>query len=83
MNEKVNKKPCDIYGIRCDNKNCSYEDMSVPFDQYESYVNKACPLCGENLLTEKDYNITKELMEGKNMIKNLFYALKNWKLKVK
>ena len=45
-----------VYGIKCDA--CDYNDMSVPYDDYPSYINKPCPVCGENLLTEKDYKET-------------------------
>lgn len=54
--------------IKCDNPTCDYvvsrgpehgevEDISV----YEEYLNKPCPKCGENLLTEEDYKDTKKL----------------------
>lgn len=43
--------------IVCDNPKCSY---TIPFSEKEEqnlhkYVNKPCPMCGENLLTEQDY----------------------------
>lgn len=42
-----------ISGIKCDN--CSYRDDTVTFEQYPDYINKGCPLCGTNLLTEEEY----------------------------
>ena len=30
--------------------------MSVKFEDYPTYVNKPCPICGENLLTQESYN---------------------------
>lgn len=51
----------NIYGIKCDA--CDYYDMSVKVDEYPKWINKPCPKCGENLLTEADYNNVKMLME--------------------
>lgn len=42
-------------GIKCDNPKCTYKDESVCVDEYPQYLNKPCPICGENLLTEADY----------------------------
>lgn len=42
--------------VVCDNPKCDY---NVPFQNNNhrliNYLNKPCPLCGENLLTESDY----------------------------
>ena len=43
-----------FYGIKCDNMECHWEDMSVPFSKYPEYVDKACPCCGDNLLTKEN-----------------------------
>lgn len=42
--------------VVCDNPNCNFH---VPYtqenkDELPSYLNVACPKCGENLLTEED-----------------------------
>lgn len=48
-----------ISGIKCDNSKCDYQDMSVRFEDYKDWVNKPCPKCGANLLTEIDFiNVT-------------------------
>ncbi len=45
-------------GIRCDNPNCDYVNDSVKIEDYKDWVNKPCPKCGANLLTEEDfYNV--------------------------
>lgn len=54
-----NKKPNHIEiisegGLKCDNPNCSYTN-DVKFEEYPNWINKPCPNCGENLLTEQDY----------------------------
>jgi hypothetical protein len=44
----------NIKGIKCDNESCDYKDSSATLEQYENYLNKPCPRCGSNLLTESD-----------------------------
>lgn len=51
-----------IKGIKCDNPDCDYNDMSVKVEDYKDWLNKPCPKCGENLLTKKDYKNTKRLI---------------------
>lgn len=45
----------EIKGLKCDNPECDFVDLEIPFSEYESYVNKPCPKCGQPLLTEEDY----------------------------
>ena len=51
------KKNIEVYGggLKCDNPECDYVNMDIPRNEYEKWVNKPCPKCGENLLTEEDY----------------------------
>lgn len=44
----------EIKGIKCDA--CEYKDMSVRFEEYGEWLNKPCPECSANLLTQADYN---------------------------
>jgi len=53
----------NIGGIKCDNKECDFKDMSVLFEDYDKWLNRPCPKCGCNLLTEQDYEVTKTLVE--------------------
>jgi|SaaInlStandDraft_4_1057021.scaffolds.fasta_scaffold107247_3 hypothetical protein len=48
-----------ISGIKCDNPSCDYTNEEVALDEYENWLNKPCPCCGENLLTEDDFNTVK------------------------
>jgi hypothetical protein len=41
--------------VVCDNPECNFE-ISQGDKPLVYFVNKACPICRENLLTEKDYN---------------------------
>ena len=47
-----------IQGIKCDNEKCDYADPTVQYEEYPNWINKPCPACGENLLTEKAYKDT-------------------------
>ena len=62
----------DVKGIKCDNPNCDFMDMSVKFEDYESWLNKPCPKCGSNLLTDKDYFMTKTLYNLSNALNKIF-----------
>jgi len=46
-----------ISGLTCDNTACDYQN-DVPFEEYENWLNKPCPKCGENLLTQDDLDTT-------------------------
>ena len=59
MGKKNDNVEVQIGGIKCDNTKCDYEDMSIKYSDYEAWLNKPCPKCGDNLLTEKDYEFTK------------------------
>lgn len=53
-----------IGGIKCDNQNCNYADASVPVSDYSKWINKPCPVCGSNLLTEDDYTAFMKMYKG-------------------
>ena len=40
-------------GIKCDTAGCGWHDDSVL--DYPNWLNRPCPNCGGNLLTEKDF----------------------------
>lgn len=62
----------NIGGIKCDNPNCDFNDMTVKVDDYESWLNKPCPKCGENLLTENDYKNTLFLLKMVEVANEIF-----------
>ena len=43
-------------GLKCDNPNCDWEDDSIKNEDYINYINTPCPKCGENVLTQEDYD---------------------------
>ena len=50
-------------GIKCDNPKCDYIDQSVELKDYPNWLNKPCPKCGSNLLTQADYDNVKVIIE--------------------
>lgn len=62
----------NIKGIKCDN--CDYRDEDVKFEDYKEWLNKPCPLCGENLLTKADYDSTLELINLVNFMNSILPA---------
>jgi hypothetical protein len=48
-----------IVGIKCDH--CTWRNDHVKFEDYEQWLNKPCPVCGHNLLTEADHNTAKRM----------------------
>lgn len=62
--------------IKCDNSNCDYMNDSVNFNNLEDFLNKSCPKCGENLLTEKNLNLSKILIFVLNELEEMLVELK-------
>ena len=58
-------------GVQCDNPKCDYVDPDVPIDQYEEWVNKPCPKCGENLFTEDDYIKFQLMLKAMDFVNSL------------
>jgi hypothetical protein len=52
----------DLYGLKCDS--CDWEDMSIPFKDYEKNIDVPCPECGDPILTKKDYGETLNLVKS-------------------
>ncbi|WP_165005266.1 hypothetical protein [Enterococcus sp. ZJ1668] len=57
----------NVRGIKCDNPECDYSDMAVKYENYPQFLNKPCPKCGANLLTQEDLDATEQLMEIVNL----------------
>lgn len=55
-----------ISGIKCDNTECDFIDNTIKVDEYENWLNKPCPKCGQNLLTQADYDNVKLLFKLTN-----------------
>jgi len=50
-----------VTGLKCDVEGCDFKDMSIPTSDYKKWINVPCPNCGGNLLTLKDYNLTRTM----------------------
>lgn len=66
--ENFNHSEVNISGIKCDNSECDYRDDSVSFDDYPNWVNKECPKCGQNLLTQEDYDECLKVIDAVDII---------------
>lgn len=55
-------------GIKCDNVNCDFVDETVLISDYKEWLNKPCPKCGCNLLTQEDYDAVMLIMDICNEI---------------
>lgn len=69
-------------GLKCDNPNCNYHDDSISVNDYPNYINKPCPYCGCNLLTEADYKSVKRILKTVNTINRLYNFLPKFVKKV-
>lgn len=58
----------EISGLKCDNELCNYADPDIKVEDYHLYVNKACPNCGENLLTQEDFDEVQRLLDTEAII---------------
>ena len=58
----------NIKGIKCDNPDCDFRDETVKFEDYPLWLNRPCPKCGWNLLTQADLDATKALIKLVNII---------------
>lgn len=63
--------------VECDNPSCDYkvenkEGTFTGMESYDEYLNKPCPKCGENLLTEEDYQTAKKLFEIVEFLNDVF-----------
>lgn len=66
-----NNMDMEVYGLKCDNTECDWSDMTIPFEDYEKNVNAPCPECGENILTEEDYNQLVQMKQATEMVNKM------------
>jgi hypothetical protein len=66
--DKVKAIEFNIKGIKCDNPDCDFRDETVKFEDYPLWLNRPCPKCGWNLLTQADLDATKALIKLVNII---------------
>jgi len=68
-----------IQGIKCDA--CDYRDDSITWDDFDKttreWLNKPCPKCGANLLTQEDVDSTRRLIFVMSEIETLMAETPN------
>jgi hypothetical protein len=61
--------------IVCDNEKCDFKIKNETGDyntETKQYINMPCPKCGENLLTQKDYDDSEKLRKTINWANKWF-----------
>lgn len=61
----------DVSGLKCDAKDCDYIDEKVKVEDYPLWLNKPCPACGANLLTEADLKATRAMIAACDWVNSL------------
>mgnify|MGYP000959964872 CR=1 FL=1 len=62
----------EIKGIKCDTEGCDFKDMSVEVEDYKDWLNKPCPKCGGNLLTQADFDKVSYLIRTAELINKTY-----------
>lgn len=62
---------CIGSGLICDNPKCDWEDKTITFEELGKHLNRKCPKCGENVLTEEDYETVKKLHKSMDFVNSL------------
>ncbi|MGM0183408.1 hypothetical protein IGK74_002373 [Enterococcus sp. AZ150] len=63
----------NIKGIKCDA--CDFKDMSIEVEKYPEWLNKPCPKCGANLLTQEDLDSVNRMIAAVDMTNKLLESL--------
>lgn len=58
----------EVGGIKCDAEGCDYTDENVNLEDYNDYLNKPCPKCGANLLTQEDMDTVQYMIKMVNFL---------------
>lgn len=76
----MTKKAIDInvIGIKCDH--CDYRKEGVKFEDYPQWLNKPCPKCGANLLTQEDLDSIKMLFSFAELVNAIIPEPENIKV---
>ena len=81
MRKLIDLKTSNEAAITCDNKDCDLEikatsikgyDPQYPISSIRPFINVGCPCCGENLLTEHDFNLALKFYTSVNWLNRWF-----------
>lgn len=68
---KNNLEMLNTNGLQCDNPKCGWEDDTIKLEDYEQWLNKPCPKCGENVLTQEDFDNVQLIVNAMAFINTL------------
>jgi hypothetical protein len=63
--------PIKISGLKCDN--CDWRNDAIPFEDYPKCIGKPCPRCGNNLLTQEEYDNCVAMAKRVEKIERVLY----------
>ena len=63
-----------IGGIKCDN--CDYRNDDVKVEDYNQWLNKPCPKCEANLLTQADYDNVQKMLSLVDILNGIYAPTK-------
>lgn len=69
MSEKQNIEILNLGGLQCDN--CDWSDETILIENYNEWLNKPCPECGANVLTEEDYKNSQTILQAINIVNSM------------
>lgn len=55
----------EAYGLKCDNPECDWEDMTIDSSDWGDYIDHNCPKCGDVVYTQEEHD---EYLEMKKQI---------------
>lgn len=64
-----------IKGIKCDAVDCDYNNDEAKFEEYDQWLNRPCPKCGANLLTQEALDAVKWHVAAANHMNALYRDL--------
>lgn len=50
-------------GVKCDTEGCDFKVSFGAREEYTNYLNKPCPICGANLLTQEDHDTMSKMLD--------------------
>ena len=58
-------------GLQCDNTECDWTSGAIKEEDMVNWIDKPCPKCGQNVLTQNDFNLHDKLMKSIDFINTL------------
>jgi len=66
--------PINISGLKCDN--CEWRNDTIQFEDYPANIGKPCPHCGNNLLTQQEFDHCLAMTKKVKKIERWLYYLR-------